>query len=233
MSTVPKFGGGGVKCKQCAGTVYASERIDYDGNTWHQDCFKCLDCKRVIGLTAVAMISGDLYCKNCFKRIFTKEGKYSSFGEKTLPKAGDARARSQTTIAPSSASSAASGASPSPPPAFGARSAAVAPGPVSEEAQALSDAIAGKNSDKVSAILKGLTSADLLLKPGAKGVTPIEQAFTGIANSRACGELMINWLANHVQQLELKDKKAEPAAAAAPAPEAAAEPAQQEQAQEQ
>src|SRR6185437_11598505 len=45
---------------------------------------------------------GDLYCKNCFLRIFSREGKYSSFGDKTLPQQGGAaggaadRSRSNT-----------------------------------------------------------------------------------------------------------------------------------------
>lgn len=40
VMSVPRFGGGGVKCKTCAKTVYASEQMVYDGQTFHQECFK-------------------------------------------------------------------------------------------------------------------------------------------------------------------------------------------------
>ena len=81
----PRFGGGGEKCKTCDKTVYPNERISYDNGTWHQLCFKCQSCRSTLSLTAVAMINGDLYCKTCFKKIFMREGKYSTF-EKSLPK---------------------------------------------------------------------------------------------------------------------------------------------------
>jgi hypothetical protein len=176
----------------------------------------------------------------CPRAVFTREGKYSSFGEKTLPKADAERARSATTFDPPSASAnvapeapdrrasvvqtcaqqecrkprvalksfcvehlaanaAAANASPASSPSSAAAAAAV-----SDEQRALSEAIASKSVDKVSAILKDLKSAELLLKPmGTKG-SPVEQAFTGIANSRACGELMVDWLRKHVTELEKK-----------------------------
>jgi len=41
------------------------------------------------------MIKGDTYCKNCYMRIFKEKGKYSSFGDKTLP----ARERGASSLA--------------------------------------------------------------------------------------------------------------------------------------
>jgi len=228
--------------------LLSPERIDYDGQTYHTTCFKCLQCRNVISLSAVAMIKGDLYCKNCFMRIFKSKGQYSSFGDKTLPKAEAERARSATTTdapsasPPSSSFSPSPSASPSPPPSSGASApsaserrgstmvltcvvadckqprvprknycfehvnSAAAAEP--EAAEDLAAAIASKNVDKVAAILAQEKTADLLLRPNAKGVTPIEQAFTGIANSRACGEKMIDWLRAHVAELE-KNKAAQ------------------------
>ena len=86
--TAPRFGGGGEKCKTCTKTVYPNERISYDNGTWHQLCFKCIQCRSTLSLTAVAMISGDLYCKTCFKKIFLREGRYSTFeaNKGSLPK---------------------------------------------------------------------------------------------------------------------------------------------------
>jgi hypothetical protein len=78
---------GGNKCYVCNKTAYEMESLTYDKMTFHKNCFKCLSCKRTISLSAVAMIKSDLYCKTCFLRIFKEKGKYSSFGEKTLPKA--------------------------------------------------------------------------------------------------------------------------------------------------
>jgi DNA-directed RNA polymerase subunit RPC12/RpoP len=196
-----------------------------------QECFKCLECKKVVGLTAVAMIKGDLYCKNCFMRIFTKEGKYSSFGEKTLPKGAEAtgngasgdRARASTTDVPSSTSAGAS--------AGERRGSVVLPCVVadcknprvvrksyclehlnsqSESANGSSassdlfDAIASKNVDKVRDILSRESTTAVAFRPNAKGVTPLEAAFTGIQNSRACGEAITQWLQKKVEALEGK-----------------------------
>jgi hypothetical protein len=72
VSTAPK-------CKACNTTVYPQERVDYDQSTWHTTCFKCLECRSTLTMAAVAMINGQAYCKTCFKKIFLKEGRYSSF----------------------------------------------------------------------------------------------------------------------------------------------------------
>jgi len=74
------------KCKVCSKTVYDQEKQVYDKTVWHQACFKCLSCKRRLDVKAVAMIQGDLYCKNCFLKVFKEKGSYASFGPKTLPK---------------------------------------------------------------------------------------------------------------------------------------------------
>jgi hypothetical protein len=33
------------KCKACAKSVYPIEKIEYNGQIFHQECFKCLKCK--------------------------------------------------------------------------------------------------------------------------------------------------------------------------------------------
>jgi hypothetical protein len=73
------------------------------------------------------MIKGDLYCKNCYLRIFHEKGQYSSFGEKTLPKAEAGKAIEHPS-APVNASSAA------PASAAPAAAAGGAPAAVSTEA---------------------------------------------------------------------------------------------------
>jgi len=74
------IGGGGNKCFRCQKSVYQNEQIAYDGKYYHPECFRCLKCKNRVVLINVAMISGDLYCKACFKKTFMEKGKYTSFG---------------------------------------------------------------------------------------------------------------------------------------------------------
>jgi len=228
----------------CAHALYA-ERIDYDGNTWHTTCFKCLQCKSEIPLARVAMISGDLYCKNCFMRIFKEKGPYSSFGEKTLPKAeGGQAARERaathdptsstktTTTTTTSSSISTASLSAALPVVSERRSSVVLPCQVadckaarqgsssycaahvnsplaqqSEESAALFDAVSSKNVDKVNSILNGLTSSELLFAPNQRGASVFETAFSGIANSRNCGEAIVNWLKKHNEKLEAAAKK--------------------------
>eukprot|EP00470_Lotharella_oceanica_P017113 CAMPEP_0170186168 /NCGR_PEP_ID=MMETSP0040_2-20121228/38439_1 /TAXON_ID=641309 /ORGANISM="Lotharella oceanica, Strain CCMP622" /LENGTH=100 /DNA_ID=CAMNT_0010432813 /DNA_START=35 /DNA_END=337 /DNA_ORIENTATION=+ len=52
------------------------EMMKYDNQVYHKNCFKCLDCKRTLQPSSVAMMSGDLYCKECFKKRFKARGKY-------------------------------------------------------------------------------------------------------------------------------------------------------------
>jgi len=77
--------GGAPKCNVCQKAAYPEESQIYDGKSFHKACFKCLSCKFSISLSAIAMIQGDLYCKNCFMRMFKTKGSYGIFGDKTLP----------------------------------------------------------------------------------------------------------------------------------------------------
>jgi cysteine/glycine-rich protein len=67
------------KCKICDKTAYPNESLEYDKQLFHKTCFKCLNCKSSVSLGAVAMIKGDLYCKNCFVRMFQERGSYQVF----------------------------------------------------------------------------------------------------------------------------------------------------------
>uniref|UniRef100_A0A7S0CXD8 LIM zinc-binding domain-containing protein n=1 Tax=Amorphochlora amoebiformis TaxID=1561963 RepID=A0A7S0CXD8_9EUKA len=72
---MPKFGGA-PKCRVCKKSVYAMELMKYDDQIYHKTCFRCLECKKVLLPKSVAMMSGDLYCKDCFKKKFKARGKY-------------------------------------------------------------------------------------------------------------------------------------------------------------
>lgn len=84
-------------------TVYPQEKMAYDQGVWHTSCFKCLKCNSTLTLSAVAMIHGDLYCKVCFKKIFLKEGRYSSFsqvpGSQSLAQQSSNQSSNQSDIA--------------------------------------------------------------------------------------------------------------------------------------
>jgi len=73
-----KFGGG-EKCTKCGQTAYPEEAQTYDNRLYHKTCFKCLTCKSNIPITNVAVYQGDLYCKNCFTRMFKTKGSYGIF----------------------------------------------------------------------------------------------------------------------------------------------------------
>lgn len=75
----PTFVINAVRCTKCNDPVYATERIDYDNKAYHTNCFRCLECNRVITVSQVAQLNGQIYDKNCFKKIFLKEGKYTTF----------------------------------------------------------------------------------------------------------------------------------------------------------
>mmetsp|Transcript_22657 Transcript_22657/g.45546 ORF Transcript_22657/g.45546 Transcript_22657/m.45546 type:complete len:301 (-) Transcript_22657:312-1214(-) len=73
---MPRRFGGAPKCVICAKRVYQMELMKYDEKPYHKTCFKCLECKRTLQPSSVAMMSGTLFCKECFKKKFKARGKY-------------------------------------------------------------------------------------------------------------------------------------------------------------
>jgi len=82
-------------CKVCGKVAYPQESLEYDKQLFHKTCFKCLNCKNSVSLTAVAMINGELYCKNCFVRMFHERGSYKVFSNP-----GEGRAPSSVPSSP-------------------------------------------------------------------------------------------------------------------------------------
>eukprot|EP00117_Sycon_ciliatum_P034036 scpid2382/ scgid2533/ Xin actin-binding repeat-containing protein 2; Beta-xin; Cardiomyopathy-associated protein 3; Myogenic MEF2-activated Xin-related protein; Myomaxin; mXinbeta len=73
----PKFGGASTeKCAICEKTVYAMERLEADKEVFHKNCFRCHECKKVLGLGSYASLSGQVYCKPHFKQLFKLKGNY-------------------------------------------------------------------------------------------------------------------------------------------------------------
>jgi len=63
-------------CSICQKACYPQEAVTYDKQLYHKSCFRCLNCKNEVSISAVAMIQGKLYCKTCFQRLFKTRGKY-------------------------------------------------------------------------------------------------------------------------------------------------------------
>jgi len=78
----------GPRCKKCEKSAYPEESTKYDGVLYHTACFKCLQCKSSLTVRNVAQFQGDIYCKNCFVRMFKTQGNYNAFkkdGSTTSP----------------------------------------------------------------------------------------------------------------------------------------------------
>lgn len=60
----------------CGKNVYAMEKVKYDEQIFHKRCFKCQDCHKTLQPLKVAKMSGELFCKDCFKKRFRARGQY-------------------------------------------------------------------------------------------------------------------------------------------------------------
>jgi len=228
------------KCVTCKESVYPQEKIEYDGQIFHTLCFKCTECRSTLSLSAVAMINGTQYCKNCFIRIFKKDGRYTSFetggdkagGDKpsgassTSSPAGH-RGRSMSAVVSSSGSSSVATTDCSWPDCknpkdgrlnYCSEHAATAVDPDTRDLAPLFDAIDANNLQRVKDIIaeKGVT---ILLKSGKDHGTvksPLEAAFAGLKNSRECGLVMVEALQAQFEQLttQVAEKEAAKEAAA-------------------
>jgi len=65
-ATASKYGGGGLKCKICAKTVYAAETVSYEKEPYHPGCFKCSACDKKMVPANAAAFDDKLYCVKCF-----------------------------------------------------------------------------------------------------------------------------------------------------------------------
>eukprot|EP01089_Gocevia_fonbrunei_P006944 TRINITY_DN1795_c0_g2_i2.p1 TRINITY_DN1795_c0_g2~~TRINITY_DN1795_c0_g2_i2.p1 ORF type:complete len:267 (-),score=65.02 TRINITY_DN1795_c0_g2_i2:5-805(-) len=61
-------------CTSCSAQI-GGEGINWEGNNYHGDCFKCGDCgKRLDGHARCLNISNTPYCEGCGKEAFVKHG---------------------------------------------------------------------------------------------------------------------------------------------------------------
>lgn len=195
------------KCKKCSTTAYSLESISYDNETYHKKCFKCMNCSRPVSLGSVAMIQGDLYCKNCFISLFREKGSYHVFGAKTLPKS--LRTGSTDADAPAAAEDAKAAARPlSPRPSEADASISLSDRrqslkPVATRPSSATDdfmvAVRSKSSSGVKALIEKHGSNPLIQTVNGKTVL---QFALGADGSPACAQVMIEALSDRLKDLE-------------------------------
>ena len=61
---------GGDICPRCNRKVYAAERVLGAGSEqpWHQTCFKCNNCNKLLDSVSVTTYKKEVYCKKCHNR---------------------------------------------------------------------------------------------------------------------------------------------------------------------
>ncbi|XP_029029695.1 four and a half LIM domains protein 1-like [Betta splendens] len=61
------------RCHGCYKPILAgTESVEYKGNSWHDECFTCCDCKRSIGSQSFLSKGTDVYCSPCHDKKFAK-----------------------------------------------------------------------------------------------------------------------------------------------------------------
>lgn len=69
-----KFGGA-PKCGACGTSVYPAEEVKAAGGSFHQACFRCMECKK--GLMSNTMrdnSEGKIFCNSCHSKLFGPKG---------------------------------------------------------------------------------------------------------------------------------------------------------------
>ncbi|KAK0148205.1 Four and a half LIM domains protein 1 [Merluccius polli] len=61
------------RCHGCYKAIAAgTESVEYKGNSWHDECFTCSQCKRPIGSQSFLSKGSDIYCTPCHDKKFAK-----------------------------------------------------------------------------------------------------------------------------------------------------------------
>ncbi|KAI6241624.1 LIM zinc-binding domain-containing protein [Aphelenchoides fujianensis] len=62
------------KCPKCGKSVYAAEQRLAGGYKFHQACFKCEMCNKLLDSTNVCEHEAQLFCRQCHGRKFGPKG---------------------------------------------------------------------------------------------------------------------------------------------------------------
>ena len=47
--------------------------MEYQGKSYHEECFKCVKCELPIGQKSFVIIEGSIYCKICYEDEMAKK----------------------------------------------------------------------------------------------------------------------------------------------------------------
>jgi len=225
----PKFAIVTPKCSRCTQSVYPMEQVEYDKKLYHQTCFKCLECKSTLNLSRIAQINNDLYCKTCFMRIFTKDGKYTGFAGQ----AAETRRATVSGVAPGPTAAPLSNLPSSSYTPIQTRTAPLSPTssmrsrtatfsveststqsttpntkqvdtPEQRELIGIFESISARNIEKTKElVLNSSLGIDILFKQNAKGITAVEYAFSGFNNAKNVGNMLLNLISSQLTALRL------------------------------
>jgi len=62
------------KCPRCNKAVFSAEEVKAVGKKYHQDCFKCNNCKLSLTPLDVQDRDGEVYCRKCYGLLFGPTG---------------------------------------------------------------------------------------------------------------------------------------------------------------
>ncbi|VDI07013.1 Hypothetical predicted protein [Mytilus galloprovincialis] len=68
-----KFGGGNM-CPKCGKSVYFAEEVNAMGKKYHKLCLRCGNCNKMLDSTTCTDHGNDVYCKNCYGKLFGPKG---------------------------------------------------------------------------------------------------------------------------------------------------------------
>ncbi|XP_041076977.1 four and a half LIM domains protein 1-like isoform X1 [Polyodon spathula] len=61
------------RCHGCYKPILpGTQSVAYKGNTWHEECFTCFQCKLPIGSQSFLTKGEDIYCTSCHEKKFAK-----------------------------------------------------------------------------------------------------------------------------------------------------------------
>ncbi|CAI8619391.1 unnamed protein product [Vicia faba] len=64
------FSGTQQKCKTCDKTVHLVDTLSADGNVYHKNCFRCIQCNGLLAMSNYTSNEGVLYCKTHAEQLF-------------------------------------------------------------------------------------------------------------------------------------------------------------------
>jgi len=64
----------GEKCPRCGKSVFSAEEVKAVGKRYHEECFKCANCKSQLTPIDVQDRDNEVYCRKCYGTLFGPTG---------------------------------------------------------------------------------------------------------------------------------------------------------------